>query len=206
MLKKAWKDPIWSKVIAWGIIAAIIFLWGYFTGAFSVIKGWVIGFPSLIGGWISYSWKFLWLKSEVAHWLLLLMSIICLLAVIALILRIKESLSKKQEITQRDYKRRLIDGLDIWWDYVGNYNIINISIFCPKCEYQIMPEFLGLRPSAPKKVCFICSNCEYRANDFIGNWEAFNRHVSFKIQHDLRTGKWEELANQSAEAGRKLTS
>src|SRR6266446_2741647 len=58
MLKKIWRDPVWSKVIATGILGGILALVG---AIYSESQGW---FPT-IGQWIAS-------ESKIPNWLLII--------------------------------------------------------------------------------------------------------------------------------------
>lgn len=78
IILKMWKDTVWSKITATGFIIAIGFLISY-------LAGWL---PS-VGIYLKSSWAWLFHTTDISNWLLILISIPCLLVLYIMVLWIK---------------------------------------------------------------------------------------------------------------------
>jgi hypothetical protein len=84
VLKAAWADPVWSKVIAGGILAAL--------GAVGVsFAGW---WPS-VGRALADFWFWLATTSRTANWLLLLMGLAVAILLAQLVVKVKAALKPR---------------------------------------------------------------------------------------------------------------
>lgn len=178
MIKGIWKDPVWSKVIATGILAAIASIGTYIFGVWPAI-----------GSVISQGWSFIVARTPTPNWLLGLMAIPCLLVIFVLLLGIRERLSESEPAkTWKSYTRDNFFGLLWSWSYTGN-QIDNLHALCPQCEYQILPKDVSSYTVVPRFDCS-CDDCGYSAGSFEGYPDELHQKVKLKIQKALRTGQW----------------
>ena len=179
MIKKIWKDPVWSKVIAVGILGILASIVTYFFGVW----------PAIISTLIQV-WEYVLETTLIPRWLLGLMWIPCLLLVIVIFSEIKEKLSKKETVTNwKSYTRDNFFGLQWSWRYIDN-KINNLHSFCPECEYQIFPKEVNGGYSAVPIFEGSCDDCGYSIGAFEGYPDDLSEKVQLKIQKAVRTGKW----------------
>jgi hypothetical protein len=182
MLKKIWKDPVGSEVIA-SIIISIL----------GLVAVYIFGLWPLIKSWFSLAIEFLGDKSSVLNWVLILL-VIPLLAVgwvsiMMLIGRFKKKV--KNQRTYNNYVKDYFLGLNWHWDH-GPYGIGNFHCLCPNCQFQIIPtQISGYEIS--ERYQFKCSNCNYSTEPFEGSFKQLEENVKMKVQHKLRTGEWEKV-------------
>lgn len=97
MILKIWKDPVWSMVIATGILALIGAIATYFLGAWPTIKS----FSVSIWGFISSS-------TATPNWLLGIMVIPNLLLGYAILIALKDKLVGSESI-RKSYRNYVSD-------------------------------------------------------------------------------------------------
>ena len=171
MFKKLWKDPVWSKVIATGLIALI-------ASAGVYLLGWL---PTLIDVLAKF-WNFVIASSSVPNWLIGLMAIPCLLLCWALVVELKDKItaSDSEPINWKSYKRDNFFGLLWVWRYSGN-SIEGLHSLCPNCEYQILPRDASAFAAVPRFECK-CDDCGYSAGSFEEDPRELLHKVELKIQ------------------------
>ena len=180
MFKKIWKDPVWSTVIAVGVLALIPLIAPYFYGAWSYIYA-----------TLSQACSFLLASSSVPNWLLALM---IMLFVYVLLIAFKEWLAGNEtELNFKNYTKDYFFGLLWVWRYSSN-RIDNLHSLCPRCQYQILPKNASSYIAVPRYE-YICEDCGYFCGSFEGNPEELHQKVELKIQKALRTGEWVEKQN-----------
>ena len=86
MIRKAWKDPVWSKVIAAGIIAVLGIGTTYFVGLWPKI-----------GILFSHVWNFFTGKTPLYNWLIIILSIPFIIIFIVIIAYLKDLIVGKNE-------------------------------------------------------------------------------------------------------------
>lgn len=183
MIKEIWKDPVWSKVIATGILAIIASVGAYLLGIWGDI-----------GLIISQSWAFICESTFTPNWLLGLMSIPCILIIVALIEEARDKFIEKEPVlSYKNYNKDEFFGLTWAWRYL-NGGVDNLHSLCPHCEYQILPKNSSIYIAAPSYE-YSCDDCNYSAGSFEGHPENINQRVKLKIQQNLRTGQWVKKQN-----------
>src|SRR5205085_2009428 len=68
-LKAVWHDPVWSKIIAAGVLAAVAAAWTFRAAIADAFRSTLRG----VGGWLAVTGGWLVAPAEVSHLLLLLM-------------------------------------------------------------------------------------------------------------------------------------
>ncbi|NEV65288.1 hypothetical protein [Thiorhodococcus minor] len=183
MFRKIWKDPVWSKVIAVGVLALISLIASYFSGVWPFIYS-----------TLSQAWYFLLASTSVSNWLLGIMIVPFFLLGYALLIAFKEWLfGIESELNFKDYTKDNFFGLLWVWRYSGN-RIDNLHSLCPRCQYQILPKDSSSY-AAVSRYEFICEDCGYSGGYFEGYPEELHQKVELKIQKALRTGEWVEKQN-----------
>jgi hypothetical protein len=96
MIKSLWKDPVWSKVIATGILALLTYLGAY-----------LLGLSPAIIAFFAQSWGFFTATSSVPNWLIGLMTIPCLVLGWALVVELKSRMSAEvtEPVNWNSYQR-----------------------------------------------------------------------------------------------------
>jgi hypothetical protein len=176
MLLKIWKDPVWSKVIATGVVAGITY-WYY---------GWLI-----IKDVVLLCYHFILSSTTTPNWLLAIMAISTLFLVFVILTLLKDMLTNSKPL-QNSYKNYVSDefsGLKWAWSYYGDGGISNLHSLCPHCDYQILAKNSSAYYSAPRFV-FECDECGYKAGLFEGNYSELEQTIKLKIQKNLRTDEW----------------
>jgi hypothetical protein len=179
MIKSLWKDPVWSKVIATGILALLTYLGAY-----------LLGLSPAIIAFFAQSWGFFTATSSVPNWLIGLMTIPCLVLGWALVVELKSRMSAEvtEPVNWNSYQRDNFFGLLWGWRYSGN-SIEGLHSLCPNCEYQVLPRDVSSYIAVPRFECK-CEDCGYSAGSFKGEPRELLHKVELKIQKELRTGNW----------------
>jgi|SRR5690554_576713 len=178
-MKNLWKDPVWSKVIATGILAFLAYAGAYLLGLLPAI------FALLPQAWI-----FLKASSSVPNWLILIITIPCILFGCALAIELKNrvTIEGTEPVNWNAYQRDNFFGLLWSWKYSGNC-IEGLHSLCPNCEYQVLPRDVRSYAIVPHFECK-CDDCGYSAGEFEGQPRELLQKVELKIQKELRTGNW----------------
>ena len=180
MILKIWKDPVWSKVIATGIItgiAALSLYWYY---------GWLI-----IKDAIMLVYHLILSTTAIPNWLLGILIIPTLLFTYVILILLKEKLTDTN-ISQDSYKNYVSDdffGLNWVWSYSTNGSISNLHSLCPHCNYQIIAKDISNYHVIPR-LGFVCDECGYKAEAFQGYYVELEQKIRLKIQKNLRTNEW----------------
>lgn len=178
MLSKLWRDPVWSKVIASGLVATLVAAVAYFRGLWPAIG------RSFAGGWI-------WLSGSTSlnNWLLLLLStctgiVILLLGVLAWAALGARSDKDSSRSGWRSYTEDTFMGLKWRWGFSSDGEIIHIVPFCARCDYQIRPvirrEYQGDTTTYP------CEDCGHSVGPFDDRPSGVESQVARKIQKRIR--------------------
>jgi hypothetical protein len=189
LLRWLWVDPVWSKVIATGIVAAV--------GGIVIGEWWSESLAVLLA-----VWKFLGAATPMANWLLGILILSALAAVGLGIVLIYALLLSTREAAAgpsfRDYNEDRFHFLDLrWrWSYSSDGYPIEIASFCPTCDLQIMP-----RPSsayaAADGVTFHCDNCGGYDRTLAMSLDEIVSMVIRQIQRKLRNGSWKDFVRAS---------
>lgn len=184
MIKKLWKDPVWSKVIATGVIALLAYTGAYLLGLLPTIIAFVI-----------QSWGFVTASSSVPNWLIGIMAIPCLMLCWELVVELKCRITPdaSEQVSWKSYQRDNFFGLLWAWRYSGN-SIEGLHSLCPNCEYQVLPRDASAFEAVPRFECK-CDDCGYSAGSFEGEPRELLHKVELKIQKELRTGNWIKREN-----------
>jgi predicted RNA-binding Zn-ribbon protein involved in translation (DUF1610 family) len=181
LLKKLWKDPVWSKVIATGIIALIVAVATY------ILNLW----PDILS-LIKLTWGFITSSTSTPNWLLTIMAIPCFLFVMAILPSLKGK--KNQTSSFTDYVKDNFEGLSWGWRYHGQ-QITNLHCLCPKCQYQIIPRAEHDYQKGGFVYIYACEECGYKVSPVAIENHEFEQKIELKIQKKLRTGEWIEALN-----------
>ena len=188
--KKIWNDPVWSRVIAAAIIAAV--------GAICVTyrQYWL---PSLRGE-ISAAWAYSTAASPVRHWVFGMLVLGCVLFVLLLIGVAGTFFPEKKtgyeslvRITPEwyDYTSDTFFELKWRWSYDGG--AINLNAYCPRCEYQVFPDDTSAFTGGIK---FYCDSCKRNAATIEESWDSIRSKVTRFIQQKIQTGSYPTTGDQ----------
>lgn len=186
MLKKIWKDPVWSTCIS-GLIAVAA---GYF------------GLNVLKQVWKT-TWRFLIASSLIPHGLLLVL-IGLLVALVVYLGLTARSASREAGPAWKSYNQDVFAGVLWHWEYYGG-TIENLAAFCPGCDYR-MRFFNPSGYNAISYLTFVCDICgsEY---PFSESLESVQSKVERLIDPKVRTGTWVTRKTSTApfidDAGRR---
>lgn len=179
LFKKVWTDPVWSKVIAAGILACAGILITYFAGWWPAIVSRCSGFVSLLQG-----------KMEIPNWLFALL-LLCALVVLAgtLVVVWAVAFPSKSTASFVNYTEDTLFGVRWRWSYDRDIGILNLVPFCPHCDYQVQPTNIsGFRTIDHFE--FRCEECSARLGEFEMSWEEFISRVTRKIHQNIRNDTW----------------
>ncbi len=156
MVQKLWKDPVWSAVIATGIVAAATYLLGYWPQIWQLVKS----IPSLLATPLNFP-----------LWAVLLAVPILLLAIPFI-----ASLKSVKEPSFVSYTRDTIFDINWSWHwlppdlYDDHYTIQDLTPHCPSCG-----AVLTINDYSGSLISCINEHCEWQ-------WERQRRHGS-RIGH-----------------------
>lgn len=178
MLMKAWKDPVWSKIIATAILLLLGSVGTYVLGVW----------PSIIK-FSADMYDFLNSTQSVKNWLIGIALIPWFLIIYIIFLLILEAFkNNKADLDWRSYTTDYFFGLNWKWSYRGE-NINDLFSFCPECQYQIFANSVGGYDMA-RCYQYVCDDCGYCAQDSDVEPEMLKHRVKLKIQKNLRTEEW----------------
>jgi hypothetical protein len=180
--KNVWNDPVWSTVIATVILAALAGLGSYF------LNWW----PD-IGGVLVHIWVFLGQTTLVPWWLLLLLILLSLPFLMLAALGVWYWLFAETETNQsadwRSYTTDDFFGLRWRWRYESSGTPVDITCFCPRCDYQVYPDnYSPFRRFGEIK--FQCDSCGSGLAEFEESYQSLENKVARFIQQKLRNKTW----------------
>lgn len=180
MLRKAWTDPVWSKVIATGII-----------GVAGLSATFFLGWWPSISSWLSVAGDFLGTPIQVPRWAVLLMALLALPAVVAF-LAILWTKTRPPSATQppgwTSYRSDLFLGLRWRWTYNDGQMSEPLS-FCPICDYQIHAQ-RGFDYGSYSVTEFHCDSCAKTIASFKESYSELSSKAARLAQMKIRNGSW----------------
>lgn len=184
MLKKVWVDPVWSKVIAAAIVAAVASIATYFAGWWPAIAA----FTSKAGSLAISS-------TLVPNWLLTILVVSTISILVLLGVAMWTILfSSDSAPSFRDYTEDVVLGVRWRWLYGRDGTLYNLVSFCPRCDYQIFARNSSAY-RAVDSLEFRCEDCGALAAHFEIPLEEIESRVMRHIHKKLRTGSWSKVAN-----------
>jgi len=182
IILKMWKDPVWSKVISAGIIAGVGIMISYFAG-------WL---PTLITSFKS-AWSWLFLTTSISNWLLLLISIPCLLVLYVFMLWLKSLIEVEDNF--QSYKSDTFFGLKWRWSYLyeGRISDDDVHCFCANCDHQVYSQDASSYSAVPK-YNYDCPDCNNSIGNIDESLNQLKRSVILKVQKNIRNGQWQKNA------------
>ena len=179
MWEKLWKDPVWSKVIATGIIAALGGLGAYFLGYWPVVSR-----------VLSAGWNFLFASSNIPNWFIAILVLCAAPSVILLAALVRHVVGGEGPSTPNwtSYKNDEFFGLCWRWDYSGG-SIVRLHAFCPMCDYQVFArnasgyDFID-------KISFSCDSCHNNLAEFAESQTHLESKIERFIQQKVRNNTW----------------
>jgi hypothetical protein len=182
-LKRAWSDPVWSKVLANTI-------WVGLAGAatYSVLHWW----PSVKNP-LHWVISFLGAKTPVWNWLIGAVSVPLIVVVILVIAAAAAARREaKHGAPPVSYAADVFFGVRWRWRYVGG-DIANLHCLCLNCGMQIYFVDIGAFAAIPHLQAG-CEECGRRSEEFDGNYDMLENHVIRLIQRNLRDRAGEATA------------
>jgi hypothetical protein len=181
VLHKIWADPVWSKVIATGIVAALgsSLAWAWWT-------------PLL--AWASACITFLGNATPVPNWLLGIAIVLSLVALGGAVLLGVVAFQDEGASSPDQYRRDHFLGMVWRWRYGRGNDIYSLVPFCPHCDFQIIPR----HPSAYEAVdrlAFECEHCSQFSTTLDGTWNDIEGRVERLVHLKLRNGEWAKVAS-----------
>lgn len=176
MLRRAWSDPVWSKVIAGAILAVAAALWTFFAG-------WWPDIANAVGA----AFDFVTAKTLTPNWLLGLLSLCSCALVIIAALAIIDARSGPLMVT---YRMDRILGVKWRWKYDANLAIYDLAPFCPTCDFQAI--YVDLGQHRFPHLGIKCEDCNQVFADFksVTLISEIEDRVEREIQRKLRSGDW----------------
>lgn len=174
------KHPIWSKVAASVITAAILYGATFIPGLYGAV-------------WngIRAASKWLIASTLVANWLLIPLSILAIATIVGIAARFCRPSESHTAATEEDYNE------DRFWDVVwrwryGHNGIYQVVSFCPMCDMQIYAkqEYGDMIYNKPDGSRFECDHCRQFKTVIPVHISNLENTVIRQIQRKLRTGEW----------------
>lgn len=177
-LKKHWGDPVWSTVIATGIVALLGLIITYFLN-------WWPSILQIVGD----IWDYAFQKTSIANWFYWLLGLNSAVVGYLLVRFAWNVLTARVQPTWRDYTKDDFLGLTWSWHYFGDGNVQNLHSLCQKCLYQVYP-----RPtsgySTRSRFEYCCDSCGNVVGPFDEDPIEIESKVTRYIQQKLRTETW----------------
>lgn len=181
MLGKIWKDPVWSKVIATGILAV-----------FGLLGAYLLGVWPAIGRLASSALSFLLAPSSIPNWGIALLCLGVIPTIFGLVLFSWRMLKEKKDHAPNwmSYTYDDFFGLRWRWRYVDG-NISGLCTFCPKCDFQVYA-----RDSSNfriiDRILYFCDSCGSNLAEIEESQYQLESKVKRFIQQRIRNGSWIE--------------
>jgi len=173
LLRKAWSDPVWSKVIASAIlaIAGSLLAYGF---------GW---WPRILDAALQ--------RHAVPTWLLILLALAAVPTSTAVGAALWFAVFPRPATgpTWAGYTTDELLGVRWRWRYSQSGTLFDLTSFCPSCDFQIFAEPGGLYRAVPR-TAFRCESCGRHIAEFDGSTADLESKVTRIIQQKLRAGTW----------------
>jgi hypothetical protein len=180
MIKQIWNDPVWSKVIAVAIVALAGIAWASYRHWWSVIWLWMAKMHAYLGGTIPVRrWVYGLLLGVAALFVLLL------IGAASTVYSAKKTGHTFAPIVPVEPWRSYVADIfyDIKWQWSYQHGeITRLCTFCPRCDYQMVPEGLDYI----RHIWFRCDVCK-RKYDVQEDWGTVQSIVTRCIQQKLRS-------------------
>ena len=179
MWKKAWSDPVWSKVIA----AAII-------GASGVAATFFLGWWPVISRWIATALSFLAADSSLPNWAAILLGLLSLPLIIILVALAWRSVFPAAAAAPNwaAYTSDVFLGMRWRWSYDGS-RMSAPNSFCPKCDCQVFPQ-RGFDYGSYTQIKFHCDNCSSALGSFDDSYDQLQSKATRFAQMKIRNNSW----------------
>lgn len=193
VIKKVWKDPVGSAVIAGAILAVA-------GVGVATIQGW---WPK-IGVGVFDAAKWLVRSSSHPNWLLIVLWLSTLGAAFTLVAMAIERWRGVDEppITWRSYCRDNFRGVAWQWTYTGGSHakIERLTPLCPSCECILMRKDHDYY-SGNFAYGLYCTHCEKSVADFNEDYYQLTQSVEILIDRNVRSGDWRRVVSAASSAG-----
>lgn len=176
MVKRVWKDPVWSKLIAGAIGAAFIGVWAHVEGNFNFAT---VEKPA------AAAWNFVNTEVRISA---LLLAYIALSSVALGALGTLRLLNKTALSPQSDYLTDVIMGLRWRWTVLPNGRVGNPRMFCHECDYELQT----FDSQRPMRMFCKCGNCGRAAEIPAASATEVFRKVTLEAERRIRTGDWKK--------------
>lgn len=179
-LRKIWKDPVWSTVIATGLLFFLTATGTYF------LNWW----PS-IQSFFKTIWQFFVASTSVPNWLLLILCICAVMVTIALgAICWAATRPSTESKSWRQYTTDNFFNLKWHWSLGRDGDIYNLFPCCEGCEYQVTPTETYHGFDSERHTAFECDACNRDRVLIKGSQYEIESKVQRFIQQKLRTGSW----------------
>jgi hypothetical protein len=178
-VKKLWHDPVWSKVIASLILAAIGVSGAYFLDWWELIR-------RLFSGALYFAT----IKTSVPNWALGLLGLLSLPSIFLLVISFWRGIFLPNVTGNwRLYVSDVFFGIHWRWRYFDDGGIYDLCSFCPDCDLQIYPNDISYT-MANYRTVFRCDNCERDLCELHMSHSDLENRVKRNVQQKLRNGTW----------------
>jgi uncharacterized membrane protein YhaH (DUF805 family) len=189
LLKRIWNDPVWSKVIAGGILTILALIASYFLNLWHYIAD----FLKPATGLFVYLWELKSSTTAVTNWLLAVIVIFALCTlfnVIGLAVNRVRS-AEKPEITWQSYREDLFYNIRWRWGYVNN-RLADLRSYCANCDYQIFPK---RSDRFDDNIHYDCESCNSLLQTFDEPYPQIESKIARFIEQKIRNEKWREIVS-----------
>lgn len=181
-IKKVWTDPVWSKVIATGILVPLSAIAAYLLNWWPVIKPY---------GEACY--KFALASSIIPNWISFLVVLLAIPTVIVWGIALSQKLVPRGS-TSPSWKSYLSDafvGLRWRWKYYNDEGgIYDLHSFCPHCDFQVYPQNASAY-SAIDRIGFYCDSCHKSLGEHDESYDSLESKINRFIHQKIRNGSWD---------------
>ena len=177
MITKIWKDPVWSKVIAFIIITFIVSIATYFLNLWSVISTFA-----------AQCYFFAFASTSISHWILFILILFALFAILFLAVKAWLKIFPLAS-SSKHYKTDLFFGVRWRWKFDWNGEICDIQTFCPYCDYEVYAHNSSIYDSIDR-IVFFCEDCGCNLGEFPGSLYSLEDKAKRLIDKKIRHGTW----------------
>ena len=180
-IKKHWRDPVWSSVIATSLVAMFTYFldwWPLFIRAILAV------------------WEFVISSTSVSNWLLGIMIITCLLLILIIAIWYvvwKKNIQYLKINAQPNWRNYITDNffnIRWTWRYDETNKMVDLYSFCPNCDFQIYPKRYSNFVREFTHINYHCENCGRDFGNFSDDIAQFENMIIRHAQRKMRNGEW----------------
>lgn len=188
-LRRVWKDPVWSKVIAGAITTAGIAIYAFVNERFA---RWIADSASFIGNSLAR-------PTTIPAWSLILVVVVSAVLPIAILFLLSRRQSEQLAPSDphQDYRDDIVFDFRWRWSFGYDQRAFDITMYCPRCDYELKPRMF--EGSHAEKGCYRCSYKPSRALGYVEDEDHLTHAVALEVERRARSEEWKNSGKRLQE-------